>query len=119
MENRFFKMFGVESLFENLKGYIDARIQLIKLEIQEKTAHIITIIAIAALLFFAFFMTIIFLSIALGGFLNEVLNSMFLGHLIVGAIYLVASIALAINIKSGFLNKKIHQAVAAIFNPKK
>lgn len=112
-------MFGVDALMDVIKGYIDARIQLFKLELQEKAATVFTVIAIGVMLAFTFFMTIIFLSIAVGGFLNSLLNSMFWGYLIVAGFYLFFAIILAININSGFLNRKIHRMASSVFNPKK
>lgn len=96
-----------DSLIGNLMGYIDTRIDLIKLEAQEKAklafvgaAHGITL-ALIGLLF------IISLNIFAGLALNHVLNSTFWGFGIVAGFYLVLLIVFLVGV-----DKKIFQGVA-------
>lgn len=79
-------------MLENLIKYIESRIDLIKFETKESiTEAVISIVRIVTLLILTLFTTI-FLSIALALYLNQVLESTFVGFLIVGGFYLILSL---------------------------
>ncbi|MCC9165301.1 phage holin family protein [Pontibacter harenae] len=95
------------NLVENLMGYIDTRIDIIRLEIQEKLkgAFVGTIHAI--LLGFAAFMSLIFVNIFLGLLLNHLLDSSFWGFGIVALFYIILLVILVIGV-----DKKVFQGLA-------
>ena len=83
-----------ESLFENLTGYFNARIELIKLQLVEKTTSIFSIV-ISILIIIPFFMlAFLFLSIALAHFFSELWGHEYAGYLTVTLIYLVTGLLL-------------------------
>lgn len=95
------------NLIENLMGYIDTRIDIIRLEIQEKLkASFVSLIHVVLLGFFAL-MSIIFVSIFLGLLLNHLLNSAFWGFGIIALFYVVVLVVLIVG-----LDKKVFQGVA-------
>lgn len=87
------KFFKIDSLLSNLTGYVETRVELLKVEVKEDLsrglAQAITYLFIAFIL--ALFLT--FFSIALALLLSERLGS-FAGFSIVGAVYLVAGLIL-------------------------
>ena len=96
-----------DSLVGNLMGYLDTRIDIIRLETQEKvknafvgTAHGVTM-ALIGLLF------LVFLSIFAGLALNAALDSSYWGFGIVAAIYLVLLIVFVVGV-----DKKLFQGLA-------
>ncbi|WP_303309627.1 phage holin family protein [Hymenobacter sp. BT730] len=96
-----------DSLIGNLMGYLDTRIDLVRLETQEKvknafvgTAHGVTM-ALIGLLF------LVFLSIFAGLALNAALDSSYWGFGIVAAIYLVLLIVFIVGV-----DKKLFQGLA-------
>ena len=96
-----------DSLISNLTGYVDTRIDLIRLEAQEKakaifvsTVHGVAL-AILGLLF------VVFGSIYLGFALNQVLGSPSAGFGLVAALYLVLALAFFIGV-----DKKVFQGLA-------
>lgn len=96
-----------DSLIGNLTGYLDTRIDLVRLEVQEKVAT--TLIATlhgVSLAVLALF-TLIFLSVFAGLALNEALDSSFWGFGIVTAFYLVLLILFLVGV-----DKKIFQGLA-------
>ena len=114
MENKFFKMFGLEGFLENAQGYIDSRVQMVKLEIQEKLTNVITLLLVLLSIMFLSLMMIAFLSMALGYFLNSLLDSSFLGFLIMGGIYFVLILILVFSKNS--IHKKIHKLTSSFMD---
>ena len=95
------------NLIENLMGYIDTRIDIIKLEIQEKLkAAFVNTLHFALIGFFAL-MCFIFLNIFLGLLLNDLLDSYFWGFGIIALIYIIILVILFIG-----LDKKAFQGIA-------
>jgi lipopolysaccharide export LptBFGC system permease protein LptF len=71
------------------------------------------------MLAFCFLMMLIFLSVALGNFLNEVLGNTYLGFAVLGLFYFILVILLAANISKGFLHKKVRNTIKKSFVKKK
>jgi hypothetical protein len=96
-----------DSLISNLTGYLDTRIDLIKLETQEKVkgAFVSTVHGVA--LGVLGFLVVIFGSIYLGLVLNQALDSPSAGFGLVAGLYLVLAILFFIGI-----DKKLFQGVA-------
>ena len=94
-----------DSLIGNLTGYLDTRIDLVRLEIQQKastvfvsTIHGVTL-AILALMF------VVFLSVFAGLALNEALDSPFWGFGIVAGVYLLLLVLVLVGVdKAAFQN---------------
>ncbi len=95
------------NLIENLMGYMDTRIDIIRLEIQEKLKATFVSTIHFALLGFAAFMSVIFVSIFLGLVLNHLLDSSFWGFGIVALIYVILLVVLVVG-----LDKKAFQEIA-------
>ncbi|WP_187262806.1 phage holin family protein [Pontibacter beigongshangensis] len=95
------------NLIENLMGYIDTRIDIIKLEIQEKLKASFVGLLHAVLLGFAAFMSLIFVNIFIGLLLNHLLNSSFWGFGIVALFYIIILVVLVIG-----LDKKVFTSLA-------
>ena len=96
-----------DSLFGNLKGYLDTRLDLVRLEAQEKaktafvaTAHGVTM-GIIGLFFF------IFLNVFIGLALNEALDSSFWGFGLLAGFYLLLLIIFIVGV-----DKKLFQGLA-------
>ena len=106
------KFLKLDGLVENLSGYVEARVKLIKIEVREEVSKAITrglIFAVIALLAFLF---IVFLSIGGALFLNQYFADSYGGFFIVAAFYLLLFI-MAIAFR-----KQIYQKLEHIFNEK-
>ena len=95
------------NLMENLMGYIDTRIDIIRLEIQEKLKAAFVSIVHGVLLGLVGFMCLIFVSIFLGMLLNDVLDSDFWGFGIVALFYIILLVVLLVG-----LDKKVFEGMA-------
>lgn len=96
-----------DSMIGNLMGYIDTRIDLIKLELQMKMKSGFIGLLHAILLGFAGFMTLLFFNIFLGLLLNDLLDSHFWGFGILTLFYLILFVILIMGV-----DKKVFQGIA-------
>lgn len=96
-----------ESLISNLMGYLDTRIDLLKLEVQMKLKEGVVNVLHAVLLGFAAFMALIFLNIFIALLLNDLLDSHFWGFGIVTLFYIILLVILVLG-----LDKKAFQGIA-------
>lgn len=84
-----FKFFKLESLIESLTGYLESRVELVKLEIREDVSRLLAkSIVYAALMLFAF-LFLIFFSIGLAQYINTFFEAGFAGYWIVALIYAI------------------------------
>ena len=104
-----------DSLIGNLTGYLDTRIDLVRLEIQQKastvfvsTIHGVTL-AILALMF------VIFLSVFAGLALNSALDSAYWGFGIVAGFYLLLLVLVLVGVDKaafqGLANKALKDTI--------
>jgi uncharacterized membrane protein YqjE len=83
------KFFRIDSFIESLSGYLEARVELLKLEVRDDVANVISravvfvIIACLALLFILFF------SLGIAIFLNRYFEENYTGFWIVAGFYLI------------------------------
>ena len=84
-----FSFLNFDSIVDNLSGYVEKRIALFKIEIKEDLALGSARIVIALVLSLAIFMIILFSSLAIGVYFNNLLNSAVWGFLIVAGFYLL------------------------------
>jgi len=96
-----------DSLISNLTGYLDTRIDLIKLETQEKVKGVFVSSVHGVALGLLGFLFIIFGSIYLGLVLNQVLESPSAGFGLVAALYLVLAVLFFVGV-----DKKLFQGIA-------
>lgn len=104
------KFFKLDTLKENLTGYVDARVQLLKLEVREDIAKVIRRTLVFGVILFLGFLSIIFLSLGFALFINRYFHESYVGFWIVGGFYFVLFI-LSITFK-----KKLFQNLENLFN---
>ena len=74
---------------EHLSSFIGLKLELLKLNAYERVAKIIAILSHSLILMLLAFFTVLFIFIALGFFLGELLHSVSLGFLLVAVIYII------------------------------
>ena len=102
---------NAEKTFTELKGDVSAyaglKLRLLKLMAIERTAGILSALSHGLMLMLFTFFTLLFLFVALGFFLGDLLESIALGFLIVGGIYLILTLAFVMakgRIRMQFMN---------------
>ncbi|MDO7848665.1 phage holin family protein [Hymenobacter sp. M29] len=104
-----------DSLIGNLTGYLDTRIDLVRLEIQQKisTALVGTIHGVTLAVLGIFFL--IFLSVFAGLALNSALDSPFWGFGVVAGFYLVLLVLVLVGVDKsafqGIVNKLLKDTI--------
>jgi len=87
IKDTIFKFLRLDNLMSHLTGYVEARIELLKVEIREEIAKVlanaimIIIVAFLALIF------LLFVSVGLAHYLNTFFDSAHTGYWIVAGIY--------------------------------
>lgn len=85
-----FKFLKLDNLIANLSGYVETKAELIKMEIREDMARILSQgIVVITMIFFALIF-LLFFSIGLAHFINTFFTYSFAGYFIVSGIYLAA-----------------------------
>jgi hypothetical protein len=77
----------VEKLIENISRYLEARIELIKVDLQQTVAGAIVSAVQLGLIAFTLLFAFIFANLALANFLNSVIGNSFAGYLILAGFY--------------------------------
>jgi hypothetical protein len=96
-----------DSLISNLTGYLDTRIDIVRLEAQEKVKNAFVGTVHGVALGVLGFLFIVFGSIYLGLVLNDALDSPSAGFGLVAALYLVLAVLFFVGV-----DKKVFQGVA-------
>jgi Na+/H+ antiporter NhaB len=104
-----------DSLIGNLTGYLDTRIDIVKLEIQQKVSTILVGTIHGAALAMLGLLFIIFVSIFAGLALNSALNSTYWGFGIVAGFYLVLLVLVLVGVDKaafqGLANKVLKDTI--------
>ena len=104
LKDTIFKFLRLDGLFNHLSGYIEARIELFKIEIREDLAKALARVMIFSVIFFFGFMFMLFFSMGLAHFINQYFSEPFVGYWIVAGLYFVGLLVFAIY-RKGFLMK--------------
>lgn len=116
LKDEIFRLLGLDTLIRSVSGYIESRVDLIKMEIREEiTRHLSRLIVTLTGLLLAL-SALGFLSITLALVLNEALESPYLGFLIVGGSYLLVSLLIFAFRDS--ISRSVQKGMKQRMNPK-
>jgi uncharacterized membrane protein YqjE len=110
------KFFKVDSFISNLTGYVETRIELLKVEAKEEFSKGLSNVLVFLLLAFVFAVFIVMFSVAVAMEISEHLGG-FAGFAIVSGFYLVLGFVLVLTRET--LTKKLEKKIATSFNKKK
>ena len=104
-----------DSLIGNLTGYLDTRIDIVKLEMQQKASSVLVSTIHGAALAMLGLLFIIFVSIFAGLALNSALDSSYWGFGIVAGVYLVLLVLVLVGVDKaafqGIANKALKDTI--------
>ena len=86
------KILDPNGLVDNLYKYVQTNIEIAKVEVQEKIENTVKKVAIFAILALSVALLLIFLLITLALFLNQILESHYLGFLIISSLLAVITL---------------------------
>lgn len=111
--------FNLERVVQLLSKFIEVKMELYELKVKEQIVFIISsFTALAIIILLGLFM-VFFLSLFLGYLLNDILNSNYLGFLIVGGGYLILSVLVIIYREKIITNRVIHAFFSKTLTPGK
>jgi hypothetical protein len=111
LKDRLIKFFKLDSMANNLTGYLEARMELLKIEIKEDVARGVSKAVVFVVLAFAFCLFIFFISVGAAYWIGESLGVP-AGFAIVSAVYLL--IAIVLYVKREEISHKIEKQVLEI-----
>lgn len=103
-------------LKDDLKTYAELKLELLKLEAYEKAGKIISNLSYDLLLLFLAFFAVLFIFLAIGFYLGELLRSMGAGFAVVAILYLL-TIGIIMKNKNG-VQRKIMNVMISVFTAK-
>ena len=110
------KFFKVDSLIGNLTGYVETRIELIKVEAKDELAKGLSLVLVYVLMAFVFALVIVFISVAIGLELANGLGGLW-AFAIVSGFYLIIGIFLTIYREP--LMQKLERKISVALKTKK
>jgi Mn2+/Fe2+ NRAMP family transporter len=87
IKDRILKFLHLDGIMSSLSGYLEARVALVKLEIREEVAGILSRGLMLLLIFMIGFLCMLFLFIGLANYLNTILESEYAGYMIVALFF--------------------------------
>ncbi|NOT75029.1 MAG: phage holin family protein [Cyclobacteriaceae bacterium] len=96
------KFLKLDSLIQNLTGFVETRIELMKIEVREDLAKAVSRALMMAVFFLVGFLFLIFFSIGLAHFLNKFFEDSYAGYWTVASIYLATFLVLLVSRKGIF-----------------
>jgi uncharacterized membrane protein YqjE len=108
--------FKIDELLKNVVGYLETRVELVKLEAKEEVAKILARLLLFTLLMLLFAMFVIISSITFGLYLNYLLESAFLGMVIVSGFYFLILVILITTRNAPFWKRFIRKMISADLN---
>ncbi len=103
------RLLNLEKIIANLTKFIEIKLEIYELKLKEQLADIISSIAILFIILSFGFLVLFFASMALGFYLNSVLDSAFLGFLIMGGFNLLICVLLVM-IRDKIITNPLFQA---------
>ena len=101
----------LSTLINKISEYIKVKGQQIKLEVISHMSKLLSHVLVVSFLVLLGLFLILFLSFGLSAYLNEVLESTFLGYFVTGGIYLFVLIVIALLAKAGKVQRWIEKMI--------
>ena len=101
----------IVGIIERVKEYVKLKVEQIKLQLVGHMARLMSQLIVVGLLITLVLFMILFLSFAASALINELLESNYLGFLIIGAVYFLGVVVLLLLAKSGRIQEWIETAI--------
>ena len=113
-------MLKIGEIIQTLKGIVETKVELIKLEIQDEFLGVISRLLLLFLMSAICLLVLLFFSLSLAFYLSQFTNSPFMGFLLVGLLYLVILAFLYLTRYSKTIQRNIQEGMKVfIFNARK
>jgi high-affinity Fe2+/Pb2+ permease len=110
------KLFKNGMIADTLQNVLQARVENWKMDFYRKLSDILASIVLLIVVSFVFLIMLLFLGFGLSFYLNNVLESTYLGFLIVGFLVLIAAWMMSLSIRTGYLQHKLVKMILKILD---
>lgn len=90
IKDTLFKLLRLDNLVENLSGYVETRVQLLKIEIREDVAKVLSRGLVHAVILLFGFLFFIFFSLGMAQYISSLFSDTYSGYWIVSGFHLLA-----------------------------
>jgi hypothetical protein len=95
------------AIVDSLQSVFLSKLENWKLDFYKKLADILASIIVLIIVSFVFLIMLLFMGFGLSFYLNNILESSYLGFLIVGFLFLISAWVMSLSIRSGYLQRKL------------
>ena len=95
------------AIVDSLQSVFLSKLENWKQDFYKKLADILASIIVLIIVSFVFLMMLLFMGFGLSFYLNNILESSYLGFLIVGCLFLISAWIMSLSIRSGYLQRKL------------
>lgn len=106
----------MDKLIENIARYLEARIELLKLDLQQQISGALVKIITFGLTFFLVPFVILFVSVGIANVLNDAIGNPYIGYFIVAGFYL--ALVVVIFALRGVIQSKVEEITNNLFAKK-
>jgi len=103
-------LLNLDRLLQNITRFLEIKLEIYELRLKEQLSEMLANLIVMLIVMSVGFVGVVFLSLALGLYLNYLLQSSFAGLLMVGAIYLIAGY-IVYRFKERLITTRILQAM--------
>lgn len=111
MLDKLLDILKLSGLLESLKGYIDTKIRVYILRLENKISRVMAGMVMLVAFITTMFICLIFMGVGLSMWLNTVLESNHAGFFITGGIFFILMLWFAVNISSGGMHDRVKNVV--------
>ena len=95
------------AIVDSLQSVFLSKLENWKQDFYKKLADILASIILLIIVSFVFLMMLLFMGFGLSFYLNNIMESSYLGFLIVGFLFLISAWIMSLSIRSGYLQRKL------------
>lgn len=108
------QLFKTGAVVDTVQLLFQSKIENIRTDIYKKLANVLASIVLMIIISFVGLIMLLFLGFGLSFYLNLLLDSSYLGFLIVGGMFFIATWAMSFTIRTGYMQKKLYQIMLNI-----
>jgi hypothetical protein len=110
------KLFRTGAVVDTIQSLFQSKVDTIKMDFYKKLSNVLASILLIIIVSFVVLMMTLFLGFGLSFYFNIILESSYLGFVIVGGLFLLAAWFMSFTIRTGYLKKKMYKVMLNILN---
>jgi len=108
------QLFKTGAVVDTVQLLFQSKVETMKMDFYKKLSDVLASIVLLIIISFVGLMMLLFLGFGLSFYLNLLLDSTYLGFLIVGGIFCIATWFMSFTIRTGYMQKKLYEVMLRI-----